>query len=237
VRADNRRVLRGRLTYANVVATICLFIVLGGGAYAATQLPANSVGTKQIKDRAVTGEKLSRSVLREIAKVIKRYGPRPPYAIGPAGPQGPRGATGPQGPAGKNAAFGEVIPSGTTVFGAWNIFDPFDPPGVPVQETVALPGRTPEPLTDSKVNFGPESEGIAGDSDENCTGSAVSPTAPPGKVCVYSNYGQTSPHALEGTALRIGGPSEPVSLVAFSIKTGTAENNGLAGGTWAYTAP
>jgi hypothetical protein len=32
--------LRPRLTYANVTATLALFLALGGGAYAATSLPA-----------------------------------------------------------------------------------------------------------------------------------------------------------------------------------------------------
>jgi hypothetical protein len=51
--------LRRHLSYANVTATLALFVALGGGAYAATQLPANSVGTKQLKDRAVTPVKLA----------------------------------------------------------------------------------------------------------------------------------------------------------------------------------
>ena len=34
---------RLRVTYANVTATLALFVALGGGAYAATALPANSV--------------------------------------------------------------------------------------------------------------------------------------------------------------------------------------------------
>ena len=38
---------------------IALFIALGGTSYAATQLPANSVGTKQIQSGAVTPAKLS----------------------------------------------------------------------------------------------------------------------------------------------------------------------------------
>lgn len=41
--------LRPRLTYANVVSTLCLFIVLGGSAYAAA-----TIGTAQLKDGAVT---------------------------------------------------------------------------------------------------------------------------------------------------------------------------------------
>jgi hypothetical protein len=47
-----------RLTYANVVSTICLFLLLGGAAWAATALPKNSVGTKQLKNGAVTGAKV-----------------------------------------------------------------------------------------------------------------------------------------------------------------------------------
>jgi hypothetical protein len=53
----------GRLTYANVMATIAVFIALGGAGYAATRLPKNSVGTKQIKNGAVTGAKISLSTI------------------------------------------------------------------------------------------------------------------------------------------------------------------------------
>jgi hypothetical protein len=47
-----------RLTYANVTATLALFIALGGSAYAGTQLAHNSVGTLQLKNNAVTGAKV-----------------------------------------------------------------------------------------------------------------------------------------------------------------------------------
>jgi hypothetical protein len=55
-----KRLPRLRLTYANVVSTICLFVVLGGGAYAAAKvvLPKNSVGTTQIKKEAVATAKI-----------------------------------------------------------------------------------------------------------------------------------------------------------------------------------
>ena len=49
--------IHSSLTYANVMATVALFVALGGGAYAATALPSNSVGTKQLKNRAVTPAK------------------------------------------------------------------------------------------------------------------------------------------------------------------------------------
>jgi hypothetical protein len=51
--------MRPRLTYANVISTICLCLLLGGGiSYAAFKLPKNSVGTKQLKKNAVTGQKV-----------------------------------------------------------------------------------------------------------------------------------------------------------------------------------
>ena len=51
--------LRRHLTYANVISTLCLFLVLGGGAaFAATKLGKSSVGTEQLKGEAVTKGKL-----------------------------------------------------------------------------------------------------------------------------------------------------------------------------------
>jgi hypothetical protein len=47
---------------ALVISLIALFVALGGTTYAATSLPANSVGTKQIKNKAVTAAKLARGV-------------------------------------------------------------------------------------------------------------------------------------------------------------------------------
>jgi hypothetical protein len=61
--------LRKRLTYANVMSSIAVFFVLGGGAaYAAkkigsNQLKANSVTTAKIKKNAVTGAKVKESTL------------------------------------------------------------------------------------------------------------------------------------------------------------------------------
>lgn len=50
--------IRPRLTYANVMVTVLAFIVLGGGAVAATKVPKKSVGPKQLKANAVTGPKV-----------------------------------------------------------------------------------------------------------------------------------------------------------------------------------
>jgi hypothetical protein len=54
---------RQRLTYANVVSSLCLFILLGGGAYAATSLRRNSVGSAQLRNRSVSNPKLARNAV------------------------------------------------------------------------------------------------------------------------------------------------------------------------------
>ena len=55
--------LSERLSYANVIATLALFLALGGVGIAATKLPKNSVGTKQLKKNSVTGAKVKKHTL------------------------------------------------------------------------------------------------------------------------------------------------------------------------------
>ena len=56
--------LRAHLNYANVVATMALFIALGGTSYAVTQLPRNSVGASQIRSGAVRSAELRSGAVR-----------------------------------------------------------------------------------------------------------------------------------------------------------------------------
>jgi hypothetical protein len=123
---------RSKLTYSNVVSTLCLFLVLGGtGAYAATQLAKNSVGPKQLKKGAVTLVKIAPSA--QAALKGQQVGP-----AGPTGPVGPQGATsagppspdpgptGPTGPAGAAGAagpgfFGSGSEGDTTLTGTGNL--------------------------------------------------------------------------------------------------------------------
>jgi hypothetical protein len=51
--------LKLRLSYANVVSSIALFLALGGAtAYAVNQLPPKSIGAKQLRPGAVTADKI-----------------------------------------------------------------------------------------------------------------------------------------------------------------------------------
>ncbi len=53
-----------RLTYANVMSSIAVFLVLAGGsALAANQLAKNSVGSKQLKSNAVTSAKIKANAI------------------------------------------------------------------------------------------------------------------------------------------------------------------------------
>ena len=56
--------VRARLTYANVMATVAVFVALGGTSYAVTQLPRNSVGSSQIKTNAVRSPEVENGSLR-----------------------------------------------------------------------------------------------------------------------------------------------------------------------------
>lgn len=71
---------------AFLVAIAALMVTFGGAAYAASKLPKNSVGTKQIKNNAVTGAKVKAGSLGsgDFASGALR---------GPQGPQGPAGAS------------------------------------------------------------------------------------------------------------------------------------------------
>src|SRR3954462_12058914 len=92
--------IRASLTYANVIATVALFLALGGGAYAALKLPKNSVGSKQIKKNAVTSKKGKNGSL---LPGHFRAGLVP---AGPAGERGPQGLPGEKGAKGDNGDTG-----------------------------------------------------------------------------------------------------------------------------------
>ena len=80
-----------------VVALVALLAALAGTSYAAVQLPANSVGTKQLKKNAVTGKKVKNRSLKAIDFAAGQLPKGPKGDQGPQGVQGPRGVQGPKG--------------------------------------------------------------------------------------------------------------------------------------------
>jgi hypothetical protein len=82
-----------RTTYANVVATLALVVATSGGAYAASQLPKDSVRSKQVKDHSLTAQDFKAGQFS-----AGQGGAGPAGPAGPRGPQGEKGAPGPAGP-------------------------------------------------------------------------------------------------------------------------------------------
>ena len=106
---------RRRPSAATVIALIALAVAVGGTSYAATSLPRNSVGTKQLKKSAVTSAKV------KDASLLKRD-----FKAGqlPAGPAGSAGPTGPAGPSDAYAGFNNgpvAAPSSLATIATLNI--------------------------------------------------------------------------------------------------------------------
>jgi hypothetical protein len=104
--------IRSRLTYANVAASLAIFVALSGGSYAAVTLSPRADGVihscYQKRTGALrvvgAGKKCQRG---ERALTFNQRGP-----IGAAGQRGPIGAVGPQGPGGPAGANGATGTSG-----------------------------------------------------------------------------------------------------------------------------
>jgi hypothetical protein len=101
--------LRSRLTYANVIASVALFMAMGGTGYAALNLPKASVGAKQLKAGSVTAKKVKSGAITS-AKVKNGSLLGTDFKAGqlPAGPQGPVGPQGQTGAPGSAVGFASV---------------------------------------------------------------------------------------------------------------------------------
>ncbi len=125
------RKLGRSLSYANVMATVAVFLALGGGAFAATS-------GLMAKDGTIHGCVSTRSHVLTVLKPGKRCGrghvalafnakgvpgaAGPAGATGPAGPTGPTGAQGPKGNAGDSGRPGTNGTNGTNGKNAESLF-------------------------------------------------------------------------------------------------------------------
>jgi hypothetical protein len=96
------RCARTALSYSNVVATLALFIALGGSSYAAVKLSRNSVGSSQIRSKAVGPSELRSNAVSSRSIRDRAIQPQDLSSgavsvlkgqVGPQGPQGPGGVT------------------------------------------------------------------------------------------------------------------------------------------------
>jgi hypothetical protein len=223
--------LRPKLTFANAISVLALFVALGGVGYAATVLPKNSVGTKQLKNGSVTQKKISVAAQNALR--------------GATGPQGERGS---KGDAGASTAPGATIPAGTTLRGS-----------VAPSVLTVTPGGASAGQGVSFGGFQMPSRPVAhvippgGPASAQCPGSSTSPEATSGNLCVYvtstvpSGEGQvvlTDPGATELSGLNYNLEEETetifadgtVSRFGFQLSySGPTTNSAQFRGTWAVT--
>ena len=122
---------------ATVIATLALFVALGGTGYAAAALAPNSVGSAQIKEGAVqssdirdgavdssdiangaiNGDDIKSGSIQvsDLSKGAMNGLDGKDGAQGPVGPAGPKGETGAQGPAGSGGGSVEIRDGNGTV--------------------------------------------------------------------------------------------------------------------------
>ena len=93
------------------MATLALFIALGGGSYAAVRLQANSVSSRHIARNAVKSSEIARNSVG--SSEVRNASLEPvDFARLPTGPKGDRGATGSRGARGPQGEVGAGGPAG-----------------------------------------------------------------------------------------------------------------------------
>jgi hypothetical protein len=110
--------LRTRLTFANLVAAACLFVVLGGDSFAADAVTSSArlITGKDVKDGSLTGKdikdgSLTGKGIKDGSLTAADLTPGLASATGAAGPAGAKGNTG---PAGSQGAKGDAGTPGTS---------------------------------------------------------------------------------------------------------------------------
>lgn len=240
---------RPRLTYANIVATIALFAALGGVSYAATTLPSNSVGSKQIQaeavrtgklaEDAVTASKLSQGVRNRIADA----------AATPAATSAPESV--------KHAETSDMAATANTAVSADTAKDAEALGGQPAghyltADSVLQSGQTeagdyiaaasngqagtvlvqfwphlPESVQEGHIKVIPEGGGPT----TECPGAGQAIAS---YMCVYQSFN-------EGMTFESFISTMPGSIYAGPLSGvmtwRSNQSNGLLRGTWAYTAP
>jgi len=250
--------LRRRITYSNVVATLALVFAMSGGAYAASKFLITS--TKQIKPSVLASLK-GKAGANGAAGAQGAAGP-----AGPAGGVGPQGAAGTagtagepgrEGKAGKNGTNGKegkegspwtdkgTLPVGSTETGVWS-FGPLagvaTGGNVPKIPLVSFPIPLEKALDSEHVHFvlinkkeltlphfNPEER-----TPTDCLGTVESPTAVSGNLCIYVR----SLSGIEEAILYVigfeGSPGA-AKIGAFTEQLAVTASEPAGSGTWAVT--
>ena len=197
---------------ATVIASLALAVALGGTSYAALVLPANSVGTAQLKNGAVTSLKVKNGTL--LAANFKA-------GQLPRGPAGPTGATGPAGPTGPPGPFPDALASGKTVRGTFVMGGTAAVSGALANTGISFVYTFAAPPAATIVLQGAAAPA-------QCPGNSTLPQANPGYLCIYETAHSNATGATLNEVDRSG-------ATIFTNSSGTG--GFFSYGTWAATAP
>jgi hypothetical protein len=239
-----------------VVATVALFVALGGTGYAALTISGSvlrngSVTGAKLRPNTLTGRQVNESRLARVPRAARAdtAGTATTAATATNASTAANATQLGGSPPASYLQYGGPIPSGRTVTGVWGCAEvdtdtgsgsPM-PQGNTCRAFISLPVPAPSVLTDENVNMATGTvdgvaplDGVAGE----CTGTAAAPTAPPGHVCGYiaSKIDSTdlTTYGAGGYGV-LGGGSRFGFIIGVTV-IGPKTKIG-AEGTWAYTAP
>jgi len=197
-----------------------------------------------------------------------KEGPQGPQGEpGPTGPQGPTGPAGKEGAAGKNGTTGftKTLPTGETETGTWSTrFEKVAEGSVLSAISFAIPLKigleeghahyvASEPCKGMEGSALSACEGEEKELEKFCPGSAATPRAASGNLCLYQGYtkvpsvGATEPepklsilgvvnptHVAASSTFEAGATG---AIVVVKYEEGPEGGNAYIEGSWAVTAP
>ncbi len=195
-------VLGRRVGFGNVVLVFVLVFAMSGGAFAASKFLITS--TKQISPKvlkALSGKRGPAGPQGVAGAVGAQGAAGPAGKDGAAGKEGLQGKEGPQGQPGEKGvegspwAVGGTLPSGKTLTGDWSVYTEGSG-SAHVQATDSVSFGLPLASVpaahyireDGKEPFFDEATKKEGEREQSaCPGSAASPKAVAGNLCVYAS--------------------------------------------------
>ena len=227
--------IRSKLTYANVMATIAVFMVLTGIGFAvAKSLPKKSVGKKQLRNGAVTSKKIAKDAVTA-PKIKSGAVGRSEVANGAIGTSEISNMAVTRAKIADSAIpLIGTLRTGQTLRGSFNVGGAPGGAGIeshqgysfqfPLNNTPTAPQANVIDLVANPTGTTASCSGITG-------GNQQTPNAAAGQLCIYitgkSNLGATPVEMENNSRLGFG-------LVANS---GAGAGEYLATGFWAVTAP
>lgn len=236
---------------ALVISLVALFVALGGTGYAALRLPRNSVGTIQIRNGAVIAPKIRDGTI---------VGAKLRNGTVTAGKINVKGLSVPNATHATEAVTAMTAATASTATTATSATSASTATTAGTATTALSPGTLASGKTETGV-YSVDFQAQAGDSgsaaisfpfplaaapkvewlgpgtsDANCPGSAASPQAAAGYLCVYATTEHNvASRCVDDTSGACAGAALPYGAVAELTAAGTGRTT--SAGTWAVTAP